>query len=228
MMAAYDLNSDFLGYLIDQGIPPGERVPTLSELSVFLGISVGKLREQFEAARQLGLVSARPRIGIRREPYSFYSTIRAGLLFGLASSEVSFEQLSELRQNIERSMWYEAVTRLTADDLDLLQKLVELAWQKLREQPVHIPTDEHRQLHLTIFCRIDNPLVVGILEAYWDAYDNIQLTRFADYQYWIDVWTYHEQIVDAIVASEYEVARDFLQDHFKLLPKSPLGSGESA
>ena len=75
---------------------------------------------------------------------------------------------------------------------------------KLRGEPIHIPNAEHRQLHLTIFGRLNNPFVHGLLIACWDAYDASELTRFQSYQYWTDVWSYHEQIVDALCADDFE------------------------
>jgi DNA-binding FadR family transcriptional regulator len=65
---------------------------------------------------------------------------------------------------------------------------------------------------------MDNPFVLGILQAYWDAYEATELTRFADYQYWLDVWTYHDRIVQAIEADEIEEGRRLLIEHFQLLP----------
>jgi hypothetical protein len=85
-----------------------------------------------------------------------------------------------------------------------LRDLVNRAWAKLRGEPIHIPNAEHRQLHLTIFGRLNNPFVHGLLVAYWDAYDASELTRFQSYQYWTDVWSYHQQIVDALCANDFE------------------------
>lgn len=215
---AGELKSELLQYLVDQEISPGERLPALTELSEELGLSVGKLREQLEVARQLGFVSVRPRLGTRREPFDFYPAISTSLMFGLVTGEARFEQFSNLRQTIETSMWYEAVTRLRVSDKERLHRLVKEAWQKLRGQPVHIPNGEHRELHLTIFSRLDNPFVEGLLQAYWDAYELTELTRFADYQYWLDVWTYHQRIVEAIDAGDYECGLGLLTEHFQLLP----------
>jgi hypothetical protein len=39
-----------------------------------------------------------------------------------------------------------------------------------------------------------------------------------DYRYWVDVWTYHEQIVDALRANDFERGRRLLNEHFALLP----------
>lgn len=212
------LSSELLQYLVREEIAPGERLPALPELSDELELSVGKLREQLELARQLGFVSVRPRLGTRREVYDFYPAVRTSLMFGLATGEACFEQFSQLRQMLEASMWHEAVTRLKVDDKRRLRQLVAQAWEKLQVQPVHIPNGEHRELHLTIFSRLENPFVQGLLRAYWDAYEAIELTRFADYQYWLDVWTYHERIVEAIDNEDFDEGRRLLMAHFQLLP----------
>jgi DNA-binding FadR family transcriptional regulator len=215
---AEQLSSDLLQYLVDQDIAPGERLPALTDLSVELDLSVGKLREQLEVARQMGFVSVRPRLGTRRESYDFYPAVCTSLMFGLATGEATFEQFSKLRQTIEASTWHEAVARLTSEDKAYLRQLLTDAWDKLRGQPVHIPNGEHRELHLTIFRRLDNPFVQGLLQSYWDAYEATELTRFADYQYWLDVWTYHERIVEAIDAGDYDCGRQLLIEHFQFLP----------
>ena len=219
------VNSEFLGHLIDQGIEPGERLPALTELSKELGVSVGKLREQLELARQLGFVSVRPRLGTRRESFDFYPAVRASLMFGLATGDATFDQFSQLRQTIETSMWHQAVTELQQKDKQRLHELVVKAREKLQDEPVHIPNNEHRELHLTIFSRLNNPFVQGLLQAYWDAYEATELTRFADYQYWLDVWSYHERIVEAICQNEFESGRQLLLEHFRLLPTVTLPTG---
>ena len=165
------LNSDFLRYVIEHDAAPGERLPTLSEMSSELGVSVGKLREQLEVARALGLVSVRPRLGIQREPFDFSQVLLDGVLFGLAAGEATFEQFSQLRQTLELGFWDEAVTLLTGADKAKLRELVDRAWGKLRGEPIHIPNGEHRALHMTIFSRLNNPFVRGVLETYWDAYE---------------------------------------------------------
>ena len=221
MMNGYS-ESEFLCYLVDNELKPGERLPSLSDLSQEIGISIGKLREQLEVARTFGFVSVQPRLGTRREAFDFYPAVHTSLIFGLTAGEASFEQFSQLRQTIEASMWSVAVKLLTPEDKDQLDTIVAAAWQKLRGQPVHIPNGEHRQLHLSIFSRLANPFVQALLTAYWDAYELSELTRFADYQYWLDVWSYHERIVLAIRNDEYSKGQQLLVDHFQLLPTVTL------
>jgi len=215
---AHKLESELLSYIIDQNVPPGGRLPTLAKMSAEIGISVGKLREQLEVARSRGLVTVRPHLGTHREPFDFLPVVRDSAIFGLASGEAEFQHISELRQAIETGLWMPAVKRLTAEDHSKLRQLVKHAWDKLRGDPVHIPNGEHRELHLTIFNRLDNPFVKGILEAYWDIYGSIELTRLASYQYWLEVWDYHEKIVEAICSNDFMRGQQLLLEHFELLP----------
>jgi DNA-binding FadR family transcriptional regulator len=213
-----ELDSAFLDYLIEHEVEPGQRLPTLAEMSQDIGVSVGKLREQLEVARALGLVSVRPRLGTRREPFEFAPAVRTTALFGLATGAASFEHFSQLRRAIEANFWSQAVALLTDEDKACLRQILLRAWSKLRGEPVHIPNGEHREFHLTIFSRLQNPFVQGILEAYWDIYEASELTRLASYRYWLDVWEYHERIVDAICAGDADAGRLLLLEHFQLLP----------
>lgn len=217
-MSRRNSESKILDYIVKNELGPGDRLPALSELSKELGVSVGKLREDLEVVRQMGVVSVRPRLGIRRETYDFYPPVQASLLFGLSTGEATFRQYSQLRQSIEANMWHQAVVCLTLDDKRDLEDLVMQAWDKLKGSRVHIPNGEHRELHLTLFKRLDNPFVDGLLRAYWDAYFATELSRYADYQYWIDVWTYHQRIVQAVCDEQYERGRKLLIEHFQLLP----------
>ena len=211
-------NSELIQYLVDQDFNPGDRLPALTDLSNELEVSVSKLREQLELARHLGIVSVRPRLGTRREKFDFHPAVHTSLFFGIATGEATFEQFSQLRQTIETNMWPEAVQLLADEDKAELRNIMTKAWGKLRGQPIHIPNGEHRALHLKIFCRLENPFVQGLLKAYWDAYDATELTRFADYQYWLDVWNYHQQIVDAICNENFTEGQEILVKHFQLLP----------
>mgnify|MGYP001224306917 CR=1 FL=1 len=211
------IESEFLRYLLANGHLAGERLPSLAELSTETGMSMGKLREQFEVARMLGLVEASPRRGIVRTEYSFLPAVRLSLLAALAINPAHFDAFSGLRAHLETAYWDEAVALLTEEDFATLRALVAAARAKLSEPRIQIPYQEHRELHLTIYRRLDNPFVVGLLEAYWDAYEAVELNTYADYVYLQEVWRYHERIVDAICRGEVAEGKRLLIEHMQLL-----------
>ncbi|MBX3051604.1 MAG: FadR family transcriptional regulator [Caldilineaceae bacterium] len=216
-MSQFRIESDFLRYLLAQGCTPGNRLPSLNQISNEIGISVGKLREQLEVARVLGLIEASPRRGIHYTGYNFLPAVRQSLMFGLGLDRHLFDAFSALRGHLEIAFWEEAVNRLTDEDRGRLRCLVALAWEKLQQERIQIPHAEHRAFHMTIFQRLDNLFVTGLLEAYWDAYEAIELNTYADYRYLTAVWRYHEQIAEAIGQGALAEARQLHVAHMQLL-----------
>ena len=64
----------------------------------------------------------------------------------------------------------------------------------------------------------------ALLEAYWDAYDAIEINRYADYDYLQTVWDYHGRILLAIRAGDFEAAREHFRKHTELLRYPRAGS----
>ncbi len=209
--------SEFLRYLASHD--EAERgLPTLNELSRELGIGVAALREQLEVARALGLVEVKPRMGTRRREYSFTPAIRQSLGYALALDHEHFRKYADLRNHVESAFWHQAVCKLTEEDKLELQKLVARAWEKLRGTPVQVPHEEHCQLHLKIFSRLENPFVTGILEAYWEAYEAVGLNVFAGgYEYLQEVWQYHQKMVESICTDDFQAGYEALVAHTDLL-----------
>jgi DNA-binding FadR family transcriptional regulator len=215
-------SSEFLSYLSKNRFEPGQRLPALEEVAKILGISIGKLREQLEVARTLGLVEVRPKTGIRVQPFSLLPCLRIGLRYALATDPMAFGQIGDLRNHLETTFWEQAVRSLMPEDKERLRTLVDRAWEKLRAERIQIPHAEHRDLHLTIYSRLENPYVRWILEAYWDAYEAVGLNLYADYDHLSEVWTYHARMVDAIESGDYEAGYLALVDHAELLPHRPV------
>ena len=165
----------------------------------------------------LGLVDVSPRRGITRTDYNFLPSVRLSLLTALTIDRRHFDAFSSLRAHLEVAYWHEAVTLLTAADKERLRALVNAAWQKLNQPRAQIPYQEHREFHLTIFRRLENPFVLGLLEAYWDGYEAVELNTYADYRYLEKVWQYHERIVDAICSGDFDKGPALLIEHMRLL-----------
>jgi DNA-binding FadR family transcriptional regulator len=216
--------SEFLQYLAIER-HDYDRIPTLSELSRELGISVSRLREQLEVARSLGIVEVKPKTGIRRIPYTFLPTLRQSLGYAMAVDENAFDAFSDLRNKIESVYWYQAVSLLTSDDRLNLMNCVERAEAKIHRQPPQIPHTEHRELHLLIYGRLGNPFVIGILEGYWDLYESIGLSIIMDVAYLELVWQYHRKMVEAIQAGDFDKGFDIMREHLKLIHQrsKPIG-----
>ena len=220
------VGSELLDYVLTRAREPGSRLPSIHDLSRQLGISPAKLREQLQVARALGIVDVRPKTGIRTRDFSYLPSVRLAVLLALTQDPRRFEEISALRTQLEAAFWSEAVSLLTTSDIDDLEQLVKRAWERLRGDPVQIPHAEHKALHLTVFSRLPNPLVRALLETYWEAYEAVGLSLYADYAYLHEVWTYHEAMVLALRRGDLEAGKRALIEHTGLLRARPLPAGE--
>lgn len=216
-MSSISLDSELLDYIVEHACQAGDQLPSLQELSDQLGINVGKLREQLEVARSLGLVDVRPRTGIRCKEYDFLPAVRLSLLFGVAMEPTRFLAFTELRNHTEVAFWHEACSALTPEDIAVLRQLVDTAWAKLNGPFIQIPHAEHRAFHMRIFARLENPFVIGLLEAYWEAYEAVELNTYADLHYWQEAWTYHEKILKHVGEGDFDAAQQAFIAHTRLL-----------
>jgi DNA-binding GntR family transcriptional regulator len=149
-------------------------------------------------------------------------------MVALGLDKKAFGAFSSLRIHLEMAFWEEAVALLTTEDRAELCELVAKAQRKLSYDRVQIPYPEHRAFHLCIFQRLENPFVRGLLEAYWDAYEAIELNTYADYGYLQEVWSYHEQIANAILNGDVATGKDLLTQHMRLIDKMGISHESQA
>jgi len=209
--------SSLLSYLAKESAKGTEYLPSLNELSKSLGMSVSTLREELQVARAMGWVEVKPRVGIKCLQYSFAPCVSKSLAYAVSIDRKIFRQFSDLRNHVEASYWYQAVSSLTQDDYKELKQIIWRAQQKLRSDPIQIPHDEHRDLHITIYHRLDNIFVLGILESYWDIYEAVGLNVYEDRKYLERVWSYHQQMVDSITNNDFLSGYQALIAHMDLL-----------
>jgi len=221
-MININLGSNLLNYIIQQGFKPGDKLPSIQELAsdTHLDMSVSKIREQLEVTRALGLVEVRSKRGTLLTEYTFTPAVRLSALYALACGE-SFEQFASLRNHIEAAYWNEACALLTEDDLVAMEKCITIAHEKLNSPQIHIPNQEHRIFHLTVFKHLDNPFVIGILEAYWELYEEVGVNRYMDYTYLKQVWDYHKRILSLIREERFDDAKQAFVEHTRLLRYEP-------
>jgi DNA-binding FadR family transcriptional regulator len=209
--------SELINFLAGQARMGETRIAPLNELSEILGVSIASLREQLEVARVMGLVEIKPRKGINLQDYSLGPALKQSIGYAIAVDPDAFYVFSDLRNHIEAAYWHQAVPMLTPEDHLKLAELVSQAQIKLDLHPIQIPHFEHRELHLTIFSRLNNPFVNGILEAFWEFYEAVGFAVYTDSEYLRTVWEYHYKIVESIAQGDYSSSFQFMIDHTNLL-----------
>jgi len=211
---------EFIDYLIDKQVnSPDQDIPSIEAISKELGVSVACLREQMELARNLGLIKIQPRKGIEIQPYSFTPAVIKSLYYAIKIDRKYFTQFADLRSHLERVYFREAAALLTEKDCADLMDLIQPAKRKLRDTPIQIPHQEHRNYHLLIYKRLNNVFLNGLLECYWDTYEMVGLNIYSDLAYLESVWDYHESIGKCLVEKQIDKAYQMMIDHIKLIAK---------
>lgn len=210
-------NSEFLAYLILLKKSGVDQLPSLSEISKKLNTSIARLREQMEVARSLGIIEVKPKTGIKILPYKFSFAVLSSVSYSINIDPKMFHEFRDLRNNLEKAYWYSAASKLKLEDFRYLRSIVKSANRKLSQSPILIPDVEHRELHLTIFKRLDNAYVNGILEAYWELYDAVGLNFYEEKEYLEKIWSYHERMVEALETGDFNSGYQALITHMGLI-----------
>jgi DNA-binding FadR family transcriptional regulator len=209
-----------LKYLVDEG-PKGSdepvKLPPLGNLAKELGVSRGKLREDLITAQAYGLVEMRPGDGTYICPFDFYAAIRPAVLYSIACDKQNFDRFYQVRARLEVVFWEQAVCALDQADYEALDRIVERAERKLKGVPIEIPHDEHRDLHLRVFSKLDNPFVQGLLNTYWDAYEAVELHRYFELSYYERMWSSHRKLVGLLREERHQEGKEVLIQHFSIL-----------
>lgn len=194
-----------------------EPIPSISELSSQLGISTASVREQLEVPKELGFIEVRTRTGIQKHDFCLTRPLSLSMSYGLRVDPELFQEYASLRRQLEIAYWYEACSLLEKSQIEELRSLEEKANWKINQNPVLIPTPEHRNFHLTIYRPLNNRVLNSVLETYWDLYETSRIQYYRNQEYLESVWSYHRQMLDAIVSKAYEKGFEALVTHFELI-----------
>ena len=177
-----NLRSDFLNFIIRGGYRPGDRLPSIQELTddAHLDMSANKVREQLEVARMMGWVEVRSKRGTRIKEYAFTPAVRLSALYAMACGE-RFESFASLAQPcrsglLERSL--RACSRMpTWTDMQAChrQRRSKAALAVRSTSPIPNIASFHHERYSR---HLDNTFVLGILEAYWDLYEEVAVNRY--------------------------------------------------
>jgi GntR family transcriptional repressor for pyruvate dehydrogenase complex len=225
------LSHSIVRYIVEDLAEPGDepaKLPPLDQLAKQLGVSRGKLREDLIAAQAYGLIEMRPGDGTYLCPFDFYTAIRPLVLYSIACNKSDFDRFYRLRARMEVAFWDDAARALRQQEIEQLFGILDRADAKLQGSPIEIPHSDHRDFHVLIYSRLDNPFAQGLLRAYWDGYEAVGLHRYFELSYYQCMWASHRGMVEAISSGEYETGKQILIQHFTLLEDRLQGSQQQS
>jgi GntR family transcriptional regulator, transcriptional repressor for pyruvate dehydrogenase complex len=202
-----DICSAIKTYIIDQGLKPGDRVPTEMELCERLNISRTALREAMKALDTVGIVSVEIGRGTFVRGFDFVN-ITEHLPYALSLSDVDVLELLETRQVLELHCLKTAIIRLSAEDIFRLNECVKAMEPKASLGEPFI--DEDMEFHKIIAQASGNKVILRLLTVFWDMRRKMPISSDLPACY-----KEHLEILEGIHARNYEQAYKAMAAHFK-------------
>ncbi|WP_020659165.1 FadR/GntR family transcriptional regulator [Amycolatopsis benzoatilytica] len=205
------LAAEILRLIREQGLRPGDPMPTELELIDRLEVSRNTVREAIRGLRALGIVEIRHGHGTFvgegslavLAPSLVFRTLADGGAGGLLN-------LVDIRELVEVGTMDVLAGALSAETL---ARLDELCDEMVRTA---LDPEVDREFHRTLYGGLANPLVGQLVDLFWDSYHAAEsaLTLPTDAQNVAHTAEQHRAIVAALRAADPRHARTAMTEHF--------------
>jgi DNA-binding FadR family transcriptional regulator len=199
-------------YILDRQLEAGDALPPEGQLARELGVSRPSVREAVKGLEALGILEARTGVGLFVRPFSF-DPILDNLAYSIGQDRDSLAELLYLRKQLEAGAIEDVAARNTPAQLRVLRSVVDRMGERAAQGKAS--PEEDRFFHRTLFAGIERPLLMKLLDVFWEVYrrlrDQTPLAASADP---IRSWENHRRIVEALETGDRATARSAMLTHF--------------
>jgi len=204
------LEDRVLEYFHGAGLRSGDVVPSEFQLASELKVGRPALREALGALEVIGIVQSRQ--GARRTLGTFdMGAVLRTLTIGIVPDLEALRSLLEVRRVLEIGFFTQAAIKLTPDEIDHLRSLTDTMQEKASRGEVFAAEDQ--AFHAAIYHHLDNPILWGLLVAFWELFDHMGAETRTGTNLPATA-TGHARIVEALAAGELAFAVHHLNSHF--------------
>lgn len=214
-------------YILDNGLQPGDRLPTETVLAEQLGVSRLSVREALRVMESWGILQSKPRDGIRLKTLSM-KPVTDHLRFWLDMEGVMFYHMSVARLVLEEAILPLVVENADEQDFQRMESAIECAREHARRNEPDIDAD--LDFHLALNAATKNPALQSfgtMLQEFFAKMRGHVIPLGAPL--WQSI-SEHEQIVTALrnqnVTEAQRVMRIHLSDYLSESYYVPSKSGD--
>ena len=209
-------------YIIQNGLGPGDLLPTEQVLCQTLGISRNVLREAIKSMELMGMVQASPGRGTVIKEFSLDHVFQNVLFFRVRVEDKPVREMFGIRKNLELSYMRQAFRAVGGEEISQMRQSLEQMKQAGDDSDAFLRAD--RDFHMTLFRPLNNGVLNSLLEAIWAADDGFQLEKKSPHL--INSTSKHEAIVEALERYEYRAFAQAMEAHFSSGKYSAVDSYE--
>lgn len=201
-----------MAYILDEGLKPGDALPSENQLAKSLGVSRTAVREAMRGLEATGIIETRHGVGRRVKTFAF-GNIADHLAYALTVDLGSILDLLDVRRALEVAFLAAAIDEVTTEQLTTLDKLV--ADMRTRAADGHpfgaVDMDFHREL----FRGVENRVLQELLTTFWRLFLGIEEKGGLPPGDQPRTAELHAAIVDAVRARDAARAREVMDEHFR-------------
>jgi GntR family transcriptional regulator, transcriptional repressor for pyruvate dehydrogenase complex len=198
----------------EDGLRPGDFLPSQAELSKRFGVSRPIMREAMQGLAGSGVIEVHNGRGAMVAPLTG-DPLRAFFRRALQFERKAVVELMEVRKGIEVQAALLAAERRTPEQLEAMRRIVEEMRLRLRDPAAYNALD--LELHLAIVEAAANAMLLHLMTSVRETLHDSITEGFRHRQ--TDellqrTQTLHEQLVDAIHSGDPTQARQAMERHF--------------
>lgn len=221
-----DVVRELIGLIRSEGLAVGERLPSIRQLAVRLGVRPSAARDAVMRAQTMGLVKVEPRSGAYLRSLDYRPLVDAlsdTLDTSLLQADPNLFHLLEARQLIETELAAQAASRRRLQDLlpvhDALSEMARVAAAGKRPEYV----DHDIRFHLAIAEVAGNSVLAVTLKAILGLLRPFLCQLPFDATCRARTQQSHEAIYRALVDGDADAARGHVRQHMRFAYDNLLG-----
>jgi DNA-binding FadR family transcriptional regulator len=199
-------------YIERNGLRAGDPLPPEGRLAQALGVSRPSVREAVRGLESLGILEARPGVGLFVLAFSF-DPILDNLAYSVGADRNSLAELLYVRKQLEAGAIEDVAAGVAPAQLRVLRSIVDRMGERAAQGQAS--PEEDRFFHRTLFAGLEKPLLLKLLDVFWGVYrrlrDETTLAETADP---VRTWESHRRIVEALETGDGAAARSAVGSHF--------------
>lgn len=200
-----------LSRLILDSVKTGEKLPTEKEMTDKFGVSRATLREALNVYETCGIIVSKQGSGRYAQMPNIGSQIINIWSMFIRENPKLLLELLEIRSILETYTLPKVINKISIEQLQALNFQVNEMNRKVSAGKTFEKND--REFHRILFSCTENKLLEQLLTAFWDLYDDCNISSFRD-----DLHTLasqHQEILNAIMRKDLDLATQLMKEQFE-------------
>jgi DNA-binding FadR family transcriptional regulator len=198
-------------YILDNGLRPGDPLPSESQLARQLGVGRNSIREAVKSLEALGIIEVRIGVGLWVRGFNFEPMLD-GLTHTMLIDLKRRAQVGEVRHYLELGSASDVVRRTSDAQLQHLDAIL-AEWQPIADSGIYSPQND-RRFHDALWANLDNEFLSQILDTFWESRHRVaEAIGLQNPPNTSQHYRVHHAIVDALRNRDIERFIEALRQH---------------